>query len=105
MSELINLLQSTDANVAVTISLQDLREVATQFAEQVVERLRSAMPPTPANGKDDLLTQKEVCAMLGVTKQTLWRWDKMDYLKKVRVGNAVRYRRADVEQLRHNDKS
>ena len=101
MSDLLNLLQSMDANVAVTIGLQDLREVATQFAEQVVERLRDTLPAAPAKC-DELLTAKDVCAMLGVTKQTLWRWGKMDYLKAVKVGNAVRYRRDDVEAIMNN---
>lgn len=100
MGELLNLLQNAEANVAVTIGLQDLRAVAAEFAEQVVERLRESADPTPAS--DELLTANEVCAMLGVTKQTLWRWDKMDYLKKVRVGNCVRYRRADVLAISNN---
>lgn len=103
MGELLNLLQNAEANVAVTIGLQDLRAVAAEFAEQVVERLResTAVPSMPSES-EQLLTAAEVCDMLGVTKQTLWRWDKLNYLKKVRVGNCVRYRRADVLAISNN---
>ena len=96
MSDLMTLIESGPANVSVTVSLQDLREAADRFAEQVAERLLGAMP---GRGDDELLTANEVCDMLGVTKQTLWRWAKMDYLKTVKVGSAVRYSRADVEEI------
>lgn len=104
MSELLNLLRDGDANVAVTIGLRDLREVACEFAEQVAARLRDTMPAAPA-ADGELLTAGQVCKMLGVSKQTLWRWGKMDYLKAVRVGRGVRYRRADVEIIMSNTKT
>lgn len=100
MGELLSILQSSDANVSVTIGLQDLRAVAAEFAELVAVQVRESMADPAAVAAEDLLTVDEVCAMLKVTKQTLWRWDKINYLPKVHVGNKVRYRRTDVERLK-----
>ncbi|RHL78277.1 DNA-binding protein [Parabacteroides distasonis] len=45
------------------------------------------------------LTAKETSDKLGVDVSTLWRWDKSGYLKKIKVGNAIRYRLSDVNKL------
>ncbi len=47
----------------------------------------------------ELLTVKEVCKKLEVDVSTLWRWDKTGYLKKIKVGNKVRYRESDINKL------
>ena len=67
MAELLNLLSAQPANVSVTISLEDLREMAASIAEQVAERLRDD------NNSEVLLTRKQVCDTLGVTNMTLYR--------------------------------
>ena len=49
--------------------------------------------------QDELISIKKVMEMLGVTGATLWRWDKMGILKKVRVGNRVYYRHSDIIRI------
>ncbi len=48
----------------------------------------------------ELLTPDEVAKILGVRVQTLavWRMTKCYPLKHCKIGNRVRYRRADVER-------
>lgn len=55
-------------------------------------------PPTPSVLR--LLTQAEVCALLKVHRDTLWRWNRSGRLPAVSLGvRSVRYHEADVSRL------
>ena len=54
---------------------------------------------TQEEGMDALLTKKEVMALLGVCDTTLWLWAKNNYLKPVKAGRKVLYRKGDVERF------
>lgn len=61
------------------------------------------------NDKDELLTLKKAAEMLGVSTQTLRRWDKDGKLTAVRVGfrggmGDRRFRRKDIEDHLKRDK-
>ena len=101
MPDLKNLLLDNNANVSVTIGLDDLRVVATEFANYLLDGMRENVPPI--DGEEELLTIADVCQLLGVTKPTLWRWDKMGYLCKVMVGNRIHYRKEDVKRIMNNN--
>lgn len=45
------------------------------------------------------LSRTKTALMLGVTLSTLWRWDKENYLKPVRVGSKVLYRESDIQKV------
>ena len=49
--------------------------------------------------EEKLLTIKQVAELLGVTEPTLWRWNKEGILKRVKVGNKVRYKESDVNKV------
>lgn len=83
---------STCENVQLVINAIDLREAFLSWTEEQNKRLA---PPTP----EIYLTAKETSDKLGVDVSTLWRWDKSGYLKKIKVGNAIRYRLSDVNKL------
>lgn len=46
-----------------------------------------------------MITRCEASKRLNVDRSTLWRWDKMGYLKAHRRGRAVLYLEKDVEEL------
>ena len=48
------------------------------------------------NEKGKLLTQKEVCQVLTISRTTLWHWEKRNLLLPVRVGRGLRYWETDV---------
>lgn len=96
MSDLVNLLQKNATNVSITIGLEDLRQVATEFANHILDGVRDH---TPQDDNEGLMCIAEVCSKLGVTKPTLWRWDKMGYLTKVMVGNRIFYRKEDIKRI------
>ena len=44
-------------------------------------------------------TAQQAAEKIGVTKNTLWRWEKLGYLVPTRVGRSTRYRAVDVLNL------
>ena len=52
-----------------------------------------------ARNENTLLSRRKVSELLGVDASTLWRWDKMGYLKAVRQGRRTNYRKSDIDDL------
>ena len=74
----------------LVINALDLKEAFLQWSEET----RKEEPQ-----EENYLTAKETAEKLGVDVSTLWRWDKSGYLKKIKLGNAIRYRESDVTKL------
>ena len=49
--------------------------------------------------EDTFPTPTEVTKLLGVSRSTLWRWAKQNYLMPIEVGGKRRYRMSDVKAL------
>lgn len=78
-------------SVSVNISAVDLRAAFCQWAKEAAstDELPSKM----------ILTPKEVCELLGITRQTLLRWNMSGYLKPVKIGGQYRYQKKDIDKL------
>lgn len=88
----INEILKTGANVQLVINALDLKEAFLQWSEEM------RIPDTETR-EESYLTAQETADKLGVDVSTLWRWDKSGYLKKIKVGNKIRYRESDVLKL------
>lgn len=89
----INSLLSAEANISVAVSVADLKE----FALCVVTE---AMAAKEAEKKEEkYLTPDDVADMVGVSKNTLWRWEKEKYLIPIKVGRKSRYKLSDVKSI------
>lgn len=86
----INDLLKENVNVQLVINSTDLREVFLTWYEEAKKREIQ---------KETYLSPKKTAEMLGVNASTLWRWDKTGYFKKIKVGNAVKYRLSDINKL------
>ncbi len=86
-------LQQAFPNLSVTISLSELRQV---MGELFAEELARARAEADNKRDDELLTQEQAAKMLGVSTNTLWRWDKMGILHPVRMGRRVSYRYGEL---------
>ena len=80
----------------LTIKGNDLLNFADTLIKETTAEVEERIK-AQENGKK-LLTRKEVCAMLGVTLPTLWRWEKKNILVPLKIGNKVCYRLSDVEK-------
>lgn len=49
--------------------------------------------------RTEYITRKEVAKMLGISKPTLWRWEKNRTLKNYKVQGRVFYKLHEVQEL------
>ena len=82
-----------EGNVTLAISAADLKEFWLSLISE-------AQKSKECEVKDEtFLSVEETAKELRVTKPTLWRWDKDGYLKPVKIGGRVFYRRSDIDKL------
>ena len=53
----------------------------------------------------DLMTINHVMNELGVSRQTIWRWQKRGWIKVIKIGKLVRITRASVNKLKKEGKT
>lgn len=75
------------------MSADDLKQSIQEIVEESIERYFSKPK------EEKLLTINQVAERLGVTKPTLWRWNKEGALKRTKVGNKVLYKESDVNKV------
>lgn len=82
----------------IVMDYDDFTRVLEEFADKVANKVKAAAPAPTGPDDQELMTAKEVRAILKVTDKTLHVWNKTGFLPRIRIGGVVRYRRADVEQ-------
>ena len=80
----------SEANVQIVVTLSDLKE----FALTIVSEAMAAKEK-----EERYLTPDDVADMVGVSKNTLWRWEKEKYLIPIKVGRKSRYKLSDVKSI------
>ena len=90
-------LLNSGANVSVTLTLEDLREIFKEMSGSQ----KSTPKTTPV---EDFLSRKEVLSILKIDSSTLWCWEKTGYIKSFPFGGRKRYKSADVEAIRTGKK-
>lgn len=89
-------LAKTAPNVCVTVTLADLREYSLALIEEAKEQ---AAQLETERANNEMIVPREVKKRYGISISTLWRWDKTDYLKPIKIGRKSLYRVADIERL------
>lgn len=89
----INELLSSGANVAITITPTDLKEFAMYLIDETLAAKNQVAEP------ETYLTPDKVSSELGVSTNTLWRWQRTGYLVPVKVGRKSLYKRSEVDAL------
>lgn len=88
-----------DDKVILQVSAETLREVVNDMYQQIEEKARQEAAERSEQGA---LSRRQVMELLGVNSTTLWRWDRDGYLKPVRIGAKVLYKRSDIDRLLSN---
>ena len=89
---------SSGANVSITVTADDLRTFLAEVAQEVVNKEKAA---EAAKNDVEMLNQAQVCSYLGVSKATVWRWEKIGYLRpSTRMGSRPMYNKTDVERIK-----
>lgn len=80
----------------VEITISDLIEANMLLIAEVKRELEQTIADEKA---ETYLSREKVAEMLEVSKGTLWRWQKLNYLVPIMVGGKRRYRRSDVNRI------
>ena len=80
----------TNPNIQLVISAADLKEFALELL--AVREKSSAK-------SDKYLTIPETAEKYGVSQSTLYRWSRLGYLPKVKLGGKSFYRESDIIKL------
>ena len=93
--KLADLLQ-TNANISVTITLEDLRTYSNELIQSTKKELEAEVM---AQQNESYLTRLETCDFLKVDQSTLHRWSKRGYLMPVEMGGRRLYRKSDLQRI------
>ena len=85
-------------NVQLVVSAADLKEAILEWTLEMQAKIKEAMP-------DETLDVSEVKKMLGVSPQTLWRWQKIGYLVPFKIGRERYYRKSDIDKILNGERS
>ena len=86
----INEIINTNPNIQLVVTAADLKEIALEL---LAEREKSS------NQSDKYLTIAKTAKKYGVSESTLYRWSRLDYLPKVKLGGKSFYRESDIIKL------
>ena len=91
----INEFINTNPNIQLIVTAADLKEFALEL---LAEREKSS------NQSDKYLTITKTAKKYGVSESTLYRWSRLDYLPKVKLGGKSFYRESDIIKLMNENR-
>ena len=94
----INEIIRNQCNVQIVVSAIDLKEAILEWTQEMQAKINEAKP-------EERIDVNEVKRMLGVSPQTLWRWQKIGYLVPFKIGRERYYRRSDIDKILKGEKS
>ena len=103
-----NLLEalSDNRNAIIMTTTSDIKDLAREVARTVLAELKPFIDEDSDSNQipnKDFLTANEVCEIIGVSKPTLWRWEKAGYLVPILVGagkcKVRKFRKIDIKRI------
>lgn len=96
MNNLLSIIQDEKANIRFEVNGEDL----LVFSNDLINRAKNELSIEIAKArKERYLTKAEVMEMCDVCDATLWHWNRKGYLKSIKIGNKVRYRLSDIQNI------
>lgn len=83
----------------LVVSLDDLKEL---FSTLLDEREAERQAESESQHNDELVSADETAVILGVKRNSLWRWAKSGYLIPVKIGRTCYYKQGDIERLKQS---
>ena len=83
----------------LVVSLDDLKEL---FSTLLDEREAERQAESESQHNDKLVSADETAVILGVKRNSLWRWAKSGYLIPVKIGRTCYYKRGDIDKLKQS---
>ncbi len=96
MDNIFKIIQNGSANIKLELNSEDL----LLFSHELINRAKSELSVEIAETRKELyLTKTEVKKICSVCDTTLWHWNKRGYLKHIKIGSKVRYRKTDIDKI------
>jgi len=96
MKDLISVIKAANGSLKLELTGEDL----LAFSNELINRAKSELSQAEAESrKEKYLTKEETLKMLNVCDTTLWHWNKRGYLKNIKVGSKVLYRKSDIAKI------
>ena len=85
-------------------SQQDINKLASALKEPLIDALLERLIPVLTNAavqhENDMLSAKEVQALLGIKRTTLYKWLNEGRIKGgIQIGKCWRFKRSEIESL------
>jgi len=96
MNDILDLIRDGRSSIVIQVNGQDLLDFADAIIEKASDNAKKSLED---KGGEKYLTKKEVMSLLKVCDTTLWIWNRDNYLKPVKIGRRVLYRKCDVDDL------
>lgn len=81
---------------ALALTAESVEAIAQAVARILDERSKHA---AETDRRTPLMSLRQAAERLGVSRQTLHKWEAVGYLTPLRYGRRVRYRRCDVDDV------
>ncbi|MBV5348820.1 helix-turn-helix domain-containing protein [bacterium] len=78
---------------------EDLMKAVDQLADYKFELMKQAEKAKGEKSDSEFLLSGAACEILKISRATLERWKKSEYLVPVKAGGKCLYRRADIERI------
>lgn len=85
-----------NANLSISVKLDELKEFATYIITQTKNELEAAII---SQKSETYISRKRASEMLDVDTTTLWRWANRNYLVPATVGGKKRYKMSDINKM------
>ena len=82
------------------VTEEDLNNFALRIIDGVREVVEDALGGKSSRQNEDLISAEEVLTRLKVSKSTLWRCEKQQYLTPVKLGRKKYYRPSDIQRIK-----
>ena len=93
-------IMSLKENVLLVVSLDDLKAL---FYSLLDERDAERQAISESQHNEEMLSADETATILGVQKNSLWRWAKSGYLVPVKIGRKCFYKQGDIDRLKQKN--
>ena len=83
---------SVKGKIVLEVTPEDLQIYSENLLQKALKAKAEEVKPA-----EEYLTPDQFCEVLGISKVTLWNYDKKGITRPLRIGNLKRYRRSDLE--------
>lgn len=80
----------------IVIERQDLKNIINEAVSDAIRTIEQQKNNEPYQDLPELINRKQVCDILKISYMTLDAWVRQDKVLKYRIGNAVRFKKAEI---------